>query len=52
MMQTAEMGRRPAQNGEMLPLLIRHELQVLLRAGTEHDERESRGGTQVHQREV
>jgi len=32
MMQTAEMGRR-AQIGEMLPLLLRHEIQVLLRAG-------------------
>ena len=33
MMQTAEMGRRAAQIGEMLPLLVRHEIQVLLRAG-------------------
>ena len=33
MMESAEMGRRPAQTGEMLPLLRRHEIQVLLRAG-------------------
>ena len=32
-MQTAEMGRRRVQIGEMLPLLVRHEIQVLLRAG-------------------
>ena len=33
MMQTADMRRRPVQIGEMLPLLVRHEIQVLLRAG-------------------
>jgi transposase len=33
MMQTADMGRRAAQIVEMLPLLVRHEIQVLLRAG-------------------
>lgn len=33
MMQSTEMGRRAAQNGEMIPLLKRHEIQVLLRAG-------------------
>ena len=32
-MESAEMGRRPAQTEEMLPLLRRHEIQVLLRAG-------------------
>src|SRR6266536_3136073 len=33
MMESAEMGRRPGHAGEMLPLLKRHEVQVLLRAG-------------------
>ena len=35
-MESAEMGRRHAQAGEMLPLLKRHEIQVLLRAGHSH----------------
>jgi transposase len=33
MMDGTEMGRRPNPAGEMLPLLVRHEIQVLLRAG-------------------
>lgn len=33
MMESAQMGRRPAQSGEMLSQLRRHEIQVLLRAG-------------------
>ncbi len=33
MMLAAEMARRPVQSGEMLPLLKRHEIQILLRAG-------------------
>jgi transposase len=33
MMESTAMGRKPAQSGEMLPLLRRHEIQVLLRAG-------------------
>ena len=33
MMESAEMPRSPAHAGEMLPLLKRHEIQVLLRAG-------------------
>ena len=32
-MESAHMARRPVQTGEMLPLLRRHEIQVLLRAG-------------------
>ncbi len=36
MMESAEMGRRHVQAGEMLPLLKRHEIQVLLRAGHSH----------------
>ncbi len=36
MMESAEMGRRHAQAWEMLPLLKRHEIQVLLRAGHSH----------------
>jgi len=37
-MESAEMGRKPAQTEEMLPLLRRHEIQVLLRAG--HSQRD------------
>src|SRR5512143_1664602 len=33
MMESIEMGRRTVQAEEMLPLLKRHEIQVLLRAG-------------------
>ena len=33
MMESAEMARRPIRAEEMLPLLKRHEIQVLLRAG-------------------
>src|ERR1700683_4291468 len=36
MMESAEMGRRHAQDGEVLPLVKRHEIQVLLRAGHSH----------------
>ena len=32
-MESADMARRPAQAEEMLPLLKRHEIQVLIRAG-------------------
>jgi transposase len=38
MMESEEMGRKPAQTEEMLPLLRRHEIQVLLRAG--HSQRD------------
>ena len=38
MIQSIEMGRRPSQSGEMLPLLKRHEIQVLLHAG--HSQRD------------
>ncbi|HLK40232.1 MAG TPA: IS21 family transposase [Polyangiaceae bacterium] len=38
MMESTEMGRRPVHSGEMLPLLKRHEIQVLLRAG--HSQRD------------
>lgn len=37
-MESAEMARRPVQAEEMLPLLKRHEIQVLLRAG--HSQRD------------
>lgn len=37
-MRSAEMVRRTAETGEMLPLLQRHEIQVLLRAG--HSQRD------------
>ena len=33
MMESTEMGRREAQTEEMLPLLKRHEIHVLRRAG-------------------
>lgn len=37
-MQSTEMVRRREQEGDMLPLLERHEIQVLLRAGHSHAE--------------
>ena len=43
-MESAEMGRKPAQTGEMLPLLRRHEIQVLLRAGHSQRDVASRTG--------
>ncbi len=44
MMESAEMGRRPGQAGEMLPLLKRHEVQVLLRAGHSQKDVAARAG--------
>jgi transposase len=47
MMIAAEMGRRTVQAGEMLPLLKRHEIQVLLRAGFGPTEVAERAGASV-----
>ena len=43
-MESAEMGRRPVQAEEMLPLLKRHEIQVLLRAGHSQKDVAERSG--------
>ena len=50
MMESAEMGRRTAQAEEMLPLLKRHEIQVLLRAGHSQKDVAARTGasSQAH----
>ncbi|MHB8727383.1 MAG: IS21 family transposase [Casimicrobiaceae bacterium] len=47
MMQVAEMGRQRGQTGEMLPLLKRHEIQVLLRAGHTQEDVAERTGVSV-----
>src|SRR5258708_37024065 len=47
MMESKEMGRRPVHAGEMLPLLKRHEIQVLLRAGHSHKDTAARVGVSV-----
>jgi transposase len=47
MMESAEMGRRPIQAEEMLPLLKRHEIQVLLRAGHSQTDVATRTGASV-----
>jgi transposase len=46
-MESSEMGRRHAQAGEMLPLLKRHEIQVLLRAGHTHRDVAQRTGASL-----
>jgi transposase len=47
MMESAEMARRPVQAEEMLPLLKRHEIQVLLRAGHSQTDVATRTGASV-----
>lgn len=47
MMESTEMGRRPVHAGEMLPLLKRHEIQVLLRAGHSQRDAAARVGVSV-----
>ena len=47
MMESAEMARRPVQAEEMLPLLKRHEIQVLLRAGHSQTDVSTRTGASV-----
>ena len=47
MMKSAEMARKQAQAGEMLPLLKRHEIQVLLRAGHSQRDAAARVGVSV-----
>jgi transposase len=47
MMKSTEMPRRGAQAGEMLPLLKRHEIQVLLRAGHSHGDVAARAGVSI-----
>lgn len=47
MMESAEMGRKPVQAEEMLPLLKRHEIQVLLRAGHSHSDVSARAGVSI-----
>jgi transposase len=47
MMESAEMGRRSIQAEEMLPLLKRHEIQVLLRAGHSQADVATRTGASV-----
>src|SRR5579862_4466259 len=46
-MESREMGRRSVQAEEMLPLLKRHEIQVLLRAGHSQKDVSARTGTSV-----
>jgi transposase len=43
-MESRDMARKPAQAAEMLPLLKRHEIQVLLRAGHSHRDVAERTG--------
>ncbi|HTR57659.1 MAG TPA: IS21 family transposase [Casimicrobiaceae bacterium] len=47
MMESSAMGRRQVQAGEMLPLLKRHEIQVLLRAGHSQRDVAERTGTSL-----
>ncbi len=47
MMESTGMARRPVHSGEMLPLLKRHEIQVLLRAGHSHKDTAVRVGVSV-----
>ena len=47
MMESKEMTRRPVQAEEMLPLLKRHEIQVLLRAGHSQKDVATRTGASV-----
>ena len=46
-MESTVMARRGAHAGEMLPLLKRHEIQVLLRAGHSHRDAAARVGVSV-----
>ncbi len=46
-MESADMARRPVQAEEMLPLLKRHEIQVLLRAGHSQTDASTRTGASV-----
>jgi transposase len=47
MMESIQMGRRSVQAEEMLPLLKRHEIQVLLRAGHSQTDVATRTGTSL-----
>ena len=47
MMESAEMGRRSVQAEEMLPLLKRHEIQVLIRAGHSQSDVAERTGVSL-----
>src|SRR4051812_16467303 len=47
MMESAEMARRPMHAEEMLPLLKRHEIQVLLRAGHSQTDVAERTGASI-----
>jgi transposase len=47
MMAYVEMGRRANDAGEMLPLLVRHEIQVLLRAGHAPSDVAERSGASI-----
>src|SRR5260370_22587380 len=47
MMESEEMARKQAHAGEMLPLLKRHEIQVLLRAGHSHRDVAERTGVSL-----
>jgi transposase len=47
MMESTEMARGRVHAGEMLPLLKRHEIQVLLRAGHTHKDAAARVGVSV-----
>jgi transposase len=47
MMESIEMGRRAVQAEEMLPLLKRHEIQVLLRAGHSQADVAARTGASI-----
>ena len=48
MMESVQMAHRPVQAGEMLPLLKRHEIQVLLRAGHAQRDVAVRTGTSLN----
>src|ERR1700712_1121214 len=47
MMESTEMRRQPGHTEEMLPLLKRHEIQVLLRAGHSQKDVATRTGASV-----
>src|SRR5579872_7502955 len=47
MMESVQMNRRAAHAEEMLPLLKRHEIQVLLRAGHSHSDVAKRTGASL-----
>ena len=47
MIDHAQMAPQPIEAGEMLPLLVRHEIQVLLRAGHTPSDVAARSGASI-----